>query len=147
MTIKKAAPRQKLKKEAKAILLCVAILAGSMALSPMKACRTINPSRASPNTTSKAIIRPFDHAYVRPPIWRARRRQIIEGMNRRFPKGSNFFNIDPQLSSLAGTFPSNFRKNSTPTAVTAPNGRLMKKHQRQLTWSVRPPPIYKTLAE
>ena len=65
------------------------IRAGMVAVSGFMICTTTKPIRRTPKRVKRAMMRPFDHAYVVPPHWSARRRQTMQGRRKNSPRRSS----------------------------------------------------------
>ncbi|KKA19397.1 hypothetical protein T310_6615, partial [Rasamsonia emersonii CBS 393.64] len=121
--MKKVAPRQKTNISAKGtVRVVVSNRCGIKACSPMKICSTGKAMAKTPDTTSRAMMRPLDHEYVPPPHWRATSRQITVGMNRTMPGRSSFLSISRTVCSLRREAWTR-KKNMTPTNVRKPSYR------------------------
>lgn len=73
---KKDAPSVNASHDAAAIERCFSTRTGTVALSFFQNWTPMKAIRATPNTTSKAIMRPFDHGYFAPPHCRASSKQM-----------------------------------------------------------------------
>ena len=124
---------------AKNTLRWVITFGGIVAVSGFQTCTAAYANINTPKTTNSPIIRPSLQLYVEPPHCSARSNDTSPGRKNTMPMGSSRLTC---VMKLAGScfWGGGFQRNSMTTIVTAPMGRLIQKHHRQLTPPVNPPP-------
>lgn len=119
---------------------------GTVAFSLRQTCEPTNDRMQTPKTTNRAMIRPSDQGYLTSPHSSAKSRQITAGAIKMNPNGSSCLTLPSRVSarcSVGGVFGV---KRTSNTSDTAPTGRLIQKHQRQVI-DVRYPPRMGPMAE
>ena len=87
----------------------------------------------------RTMIRALSQEYVEPAHWSARRRHVTAGTRHMKPSGSNCKTLSLMVFPASfGETP--FKMKIRMRTVTAPIGRLIRKHQRQDPFDVKAPP-------
>ena len=139
---KKEPPKQKMNQEPKAMLRCLRIRGGTVALSPFHNCTAAKAIPSSPKTTKSAMILPMcgqlkqkktmvieglrklgalplPQWYFDPPHCNASRRQIMQGTKNIVPIGSNCFARSRKPIEFSFSRGGEVKKSTIPSIVTA----------------------------
>ena len=103
-----------------------------MASSCFHHCTAMKPQIRRTKMTRRAMMRPLPHAYLLPPHCRASSKQMMAGKKSAVPSRSNFLSCCMKVASVFAPRRWMVKKGMMNAAVTAPRGRLMKKHQRHV---------------
>ncbi len=123
-------------------LRCARIRGGTVACSPWRNWKKMKTPISTPKKQNSRMILQLFHSYVVPPHCSASSRLMMAGINTSVPKGSKRMILCTKVSLLATISLLGSGKNhAMTTMVTAPTGRLIKKHHRHVAWSVNAPPI------
>lgn len=121
------------------MVLCLNTLTGIVARSPCQNWIPMNTAMISPKPNRVPQTFELPHGYVKPPHCKASRRLTIAQIRNTAPAKSMFFNRS--LTGMWLYFLSGFeKKKNTTNSEMPPNGKLIQKHQRQLSRSVKAPP-------